>query len=40
MNRLRLPASRLALALLSPFVFAVSTLAQTAPTPPERDGRC
>ncbi|HYV13276.1 MAG TPA: hypothetical protein VE980_20395, partial [Pyrinomonadaceae bacterium] len=29
MNRLRLPASRLALALLSPIVFAVSSLAQT-----------
>jgi hypothetical protein len=35
MNRLRLPASRLALALLSPIVFAVSTLAQSSATPPD-----
>ena len=35
MNRLRLPASRLALALLSPIVFAVSTFAQSTPTPPD-----
>ena len=35
MNRLRLPASRLALALLSPIVFAVSALAQSATTTPD-----
>ncbi|HEY4424730.1 MAG TPA: hypothetical protein VGN10_11005 [Pyrinomonadaceae bacterium] len=35
MNRLRLPASRLALALLSPIVFAVSSLAQSAATTPD-----